>query len=201
MAVFGVVLAAGCSAPPPATIPPAATPSSAVPAPGGGGLVAADPPHDVVQPFPAAGTCQSRPVPGGVLPDPVCTPGAVDPHVTPDTVDTTVCRPGGYTSTVRPPSWVTGQEKRLALTAYGNPAAAAASTEFDHLVPLSLGGSPNSPANLWPQPGASPNPKDTLEGALRDLLCAHRIALRDAQQLIATDWVTAYQQILGRSPS
>lgn len=179
--------------------------AAATPAPGptagaaGGGLVVADPPHDVVQVFPQAGSCHARPVPGGVLPDPGCTPGAVDPHVTAATVDTTVCRPGGYTSTVRPPTRITDPEKRLSLSAYNN-TDPARTTEFDHLVPLSLGGAPNSPANLWPEPGGSPNPKDKLEGALRDLLCAHRIALSDAQEMIATNWVAAYQQILGQNP-
>lgn len=68
-------------------------------------------------------------------------------------------------------------------------------------MPLALGGSSNSPANLWPEPGASPNPKDTLEYALRDLLCSHRIARGEAQQMIATDSVTAYRQILGHDPT
>ena len=35
--------------------------------------------------------------------------------------------------------------------------------EEDHLIPLELGGSPTSPLNLWPEPGASPNPKDAVE--------------------------------------
>jgi len=50
------------------------------------------------------------------------------------------------------------------------------------------------------QPGASPNPKDKLEGALRDLVCARKFPLRDAQHLIATDWAAAYRQILGTDP-
>lgn len=187
-----VVTIAGCAAAP--TPAPALTTGLA-----GAGLLVADPAHDVVQPFPPPGTCHARPVSGGVLPDPTCTPGAIDPHVTAATVDTTVCRSGGYTSTVRPPTRITDPEKRLSLAAYSN-IDPAASTEFDHLVPLSLGGAPNSPANLWAEPGASPNAKDTLENALRDLLCAHHIGLSDAQQMIATNWITAYQQILGRPP-
>jgi len=84
-----------------------------------GGLVATDPPHNAVQPFPAAGSCHARQAANGVLPDPTCTPGAVDPHVTDATLDSTVCRRGGYTSTVRPPTSVTNSEKRLAQAAYG----------------------------------------------------------------------------------
>ena len=67
-------------------------------------------------------------------------------------------------------------------------------------MPLELGGTPNSAENLWPEPGSSPNAKDKLEGALHDLLCAHRITLAAAQHMIATDWITAYRQILGTPP-
>jgi len=140
---------------------------------------------------------------GGVVVGPAgsvaCTPGAVDPHVTDATLESTVCRRGGYTSTVRPPTGVTNSEKRLAQTAYGQSDGPSA-YELDHLVPLESGGTPNSAANLWPEPGSSPNPKDKLEGALHDLLCARRITLTAAQHMIATDWITAYRQILGTPP-
>ena len=164
-----------------------------------GGLLAIDPAHNAVQPFPAAGRCHARQAASGVLPDSACTPGAVDPHVTDATLESTVCRRGGYTSTVRPPTSITNSEKRLAQAAYGQSDGPSA-YEFDHLVPLELGGTPNSAANLWPEPGSSPNPKDKLEGALHDLLCTHRITLTAAQHMIATDWITAYRQILGTSP-
>jgi hypothetical protein len=166
---------------------------------GAGGVVAEDPDHGTAQPFPTAGTCHDRAVPNGTLPDPGCTPGAVDPHVTQATIGTTICRRGGYTSTVRPPASVTGTEKKSALRAY-NGTAPSSAYELDHLVPLELGGSPNSPRNLWPEPGAAPNPKDTLESALHDLVCAHRMTLTDAQNTIATDWVGAYRQVLGTAP-
>jgi hypothetical protein len=164
-----------------------------------GGLLVTDPPHNAVQPFPAAGSCHARQAANGVLPDPACTPGAVDPHVTDATLESTVCRRGGYTSTVRPPTSVTNSEKRLAQAAYGQSDGPSA-YELDHLVPLELGGTPNSAENLWPEPGSSPNAKDKLEGALHDLLCAHRITLTAAQHMIATDWITAYRQILGTPP-
>ncbi len=165
----------------------------------GGGLLAEDPDHSAAQPFPAAGTCHDRAVPNGTLPDPACTPGATDPHVTQATIEVTICRFGGYTSTVRPPASVTGTEKRSALRAY-NDTAPTSSYELDHLVSLELGGSPNSPRNLWPEPGAAPNPKDKLETALHDLVCSHRMTLTDAQNAIAVDWVNAYRQVLGTPP-
>jgi len=119
--------------------------------------------------------------------------------VTDATLESTVCRRGGYTSTVRPPTSITNSEKRLAQAAYGQNDGPSA-YELDHLVPLELGGTPNSAANLWPEPGSSPNPKDKLEGALHDLLCAHHITLTAAQHMIATDWITAYRQVLGTPP-
>jgi len=84
-----------------------------------GGLLATDPPHNAVQPSPAAGRCHARQGANGVLQDPACTPGAIDPHVTDATLESTVCRHGGYTSTVRPPTSITNSEKRLSQAAYG----------------------------------------------------------------------------------
>ena len=163
-------------------------------------LVAEDPDHGTAQPFPARATCHARTVPHGVLPDPACTPGATDPHVTQTTLATTICRPGGYTSTVRPPESVTSIEKKTSLAAYAD-TAPTSSYELDHLVSLELGGSPNSPRNLWPQPSPSPNPKDKLESALHDLVCSNRMTLTDAQTAIATDWTTTYRQVLGHDPT
>lgn len=65
--------------------------------------------------------------------------------------------------------------------------------EIDHLIPLELGGS-NVITNLWPEPGAIPNPKDHLEGVLHRLVCAHRVSLHQAQVKIAADWVAAYKE-------
>jgi hypothetical protein len=203
-AVF-LVAVAGCGSATTATgasTPVVSTaPAGGAPAPAGGGvLVAEDPDHGTAQPFPARGTCHARPVPHGTLPDPSCTPGATDPHVTQATLATTICRAGGYTSTVRPPGSVTSVEKKTALAAYAA-TGPTGSYELDHLVSLELGGSPNSPRNLWPQPGASPNPKDTLESALHDLVCSNRMTLADAQNGIAGDWVTTYRQVLGHDPT
>ena len=178
---------------------PTAPASTAVPPAAGDVLPVEDPDHSTAQPFPAAGSCHARDVPGGTLPDPICTPGATDPHVTQATLDTTICRAGGYTSSVRPPVSVTSIGKRSALRAYQD-AAPTNTYELDHLVPLELGGSPNSPHNLWPQPGAGPNPKDKLETALHDLVCTHRMTLSNAQTAIASDWVTTYRQVLGTAP-
>jgi hypothetical protein len=63
------------------------------------------------------------------------------------------------------------------------------SYEYDHLVPLELGGATNDPRNLWPEPGASPNQKDTVESELNRQVCDGRMTLAQAQNAIATNWV------------
>jgi hypothetical protein len=100
--------------------------------------------------------------------------------VTQANVQSTICR-SGYTETVRPPEPVTEAEKRASLAAYGD-AGRLHDYEYDHLVPLELGGADNDPRNLWPEPGASPNPKDALEDRLRSMVCDGRLKLSAAQR-------------------
>jgi hypothetical protein len=133
-------------------------------------------------------------------PDPSCTPGALNPDVTQGTIDSTICR-SGWTSTVRPPESITGPEKLASMDAYGVSGPASA-YEYDHYVPLDLGGAVNDARNLWPEPdypGASRstfyrNPKDKLEWALNRLVCDGHMPLAQAQRMIATDWVSAYRR-------
>ena len=142
------------------------------------------------QPQPAPGSCHFRQAGNGqTLPDPSCTPGAISPKVTPATLETTICR-GGYSKSIRPPQAITQAEKKANAAAYGY-TGALSDVEFDHLIPLSLGGDPNDPRNLWVQPGASPNPKDGIEDQLHQAICSGRVPLAAAQQAIATDWTTA----------
>jgi hypothetical protein len=144
---------------------------------------------------PAAGTCRYRRLEGRTLPDPTCTPGAVNPEVTAATLRTTVCA-RGYSARVRPPREVTDREKRLSARAYGY-TGSFATAEFDHLVPLGIGGDPNDPRNLWLEPNDDPrattnaNPKDDVEDALHDAVCAGRVGLVEAQRAVAADWGTA----------
>jgi hypothetical protein len=151
-----------------------------------------------VQPQSAPGTCHYRWIGTDPLPDPACTPGATNPQVTPADITTTVCA-RGWTATVRPPTSVTGPEKAASAAAYGyqGPSSTA---EYDHLIPLELGGDPNDPANLWIEPNDRPaatsfaNAKDGLENRLRSLVCAGQLPLAEAQRAIATDWVAALQR-------
>lgn len=132
-------------------------------------------------------------------PDPHCTPGAVNPAVTQATIGSTICR-SGWTSTVRPPESITESEKFASMAAYGLRGPASA-YEYDHDVPLELGGAVNDPRNLWPEPdyatrsGFYLNPKDRLENALKRMVCRSAMTLAQAQRVIASNWVATYNQL------
>jgi hypothetical protein len=86
------------------------------------------------------------------------------------------------------------------MAAYGATGPLSA-YEYDHFVPLELGGAVNDPRNLWPEPGASPNPKDTVESNLGSAVCAGRISLAAAQRAIVTDWTKLAGQGGPNAPS
>jgi hypothetical protein len=77
----------------------------------------------------------------------------------------------------------------------------ASAYEYDHDVPLELGGAVNDRRNLWPEPdyvtrsGFYLNPKDRLENALKRMVCRNAMTLAQAQRLIASNWVAAYDQL------
>ena len=131
-------------------------------------------------------------------PDPHCTPGAVNPAVTQSTLNSTICR-SGWTSTVRPAESITEPEKVASMRSYGL-GRRLSEFEYDHDVPLELGGAVNDPRNLWPEPdyaakaGFYLNPKDHLESALKHRVCRGEMSLAQAQRAIASNWVTAYRR-------
>ena len=131
-------------------------------------------------------------------PDPTLTPGAIDPTVTQANIHATICRTG-WTRAIRPPQPYTEALKRRQIDEYGYPDRRLGHYEEDHLIPLSLGGSPTDPRNLWPQPRHAPGGwdaarKDDLELWLHDLVCQGRMGLAEAQHAIAGDWVRAYRR-------
>lgn len=142
---------------------------------------------------PPPGSCHVRGHGLYVLPDPVCTPGATNPDVTPNDVGSTICA-SGWTATVRPPASYTEALKTRQLIAYGE-AGPLRDYEEDHLIPLELGGSPASAQNLWPEPGSSPNTKDSVEDAARRAVCDGRLTLAQAQQGMAADWISLGEQL------
>jgi hypothetical protein len=135
------------------------------------------------------------------LQNPLDTPGAINPAVTQQNIGGTICLPG-WTRTVRPPASVTSALKRRQLGAWvaysGGPMG---DFEEDHLIPLSLGGSPADQRNLWPEPrqpadGWGADRKDELERVLHRLVCAGRLPLPLAQRSIARDWIATYRQFV-----
>jgi hypothetical protein len=165
----------------------------------------ADPPRITGTQKPA---CVARA--NGMLPDPACTPGSIaatadpndDPAKPADQAE--VCN-AGFESRHRPAT--VRRFRDAAMAAYHVPAGDLGRVEYDHLVPLSLGGS-NDVTNLWPQLSDLPargfrNSKDGVELRLWRAVCTgpveKRLALADVQRAFARDW-TAAEKFLGLTP-
>ncbi|MBI1793430.1 MAG: hypothetical protein HYR70_04480 [Chloroflexi bacterium] len=134
------------------------------------------------------------------LPNRASTPGAIDPRVTQANIYSTICRKGGYTSSVRPPVSYTEPLKIKQIAQYGYSDKRLSHYEEDHLIPLEVGGNPADPKNLWPEPRAGiwgASKKDSLENKLHDLVCSGRLDLATAQKAIAADWIAAYKKYVG----
>lgn len=160
----------------------------------GTGIVVVRDPGQVTGTLP--GSCRFRD--HGRLPDRHCNPGGIDPAVTQANIASTICVPG-YTEGVRPPESQTEDFKfNEAYPAYGVPSAATG--ELDHLIPLELGGD-NDAANLWPEAGKLPNPKDDVENALHDAVCSGQVSLARARRAIAANWMTAESALGISSPA
>ncbi len=129
-----------------------------------------------------------------------------------------VVAPRYSTKTVRPSTSYTNRLKQLELGAGGTikgPSGRSytvmgehlpgtiADYELDHLISLQLGGNPEDPANLWMEPrerkgthlaspGVGAESKDVVEGRLHREVCkTGQLVLPQAQQEIATNWMTA----------
>lgn len=125
----------------------------------------------------------------GPMPDSACTPGDIIESATVDQI----CTPG-YSKQVRN---VPVSVKHEAFGEYGISHHEPGEYEVDHLISLELGGS-NDIANLWPE-AAEPQPgfheKDKVENYLHKEVCNGSISLKEAQQKIATDWLTVYKKM------
>ena len=126
------------------------------------------------------------------------TPGAINNQVTQDNIDTTICIKG-WTKTIRPPYSFTHGLKHIKMRQYGYAPDQIHAFELDHLVGLSIGGAPDDPRNLWPQPHFgewTAADKDALEASLHRQVCDRKVPLREAQQAMATDWIAAYEKYM-----
>ena len=129
------------------------------------------------------------------LPNPAFTPGAIDPAVTPQNLQSTVCVKG-YTAKVRPDKKYTNRMKREQLRQFNYADRNPQNYEQDHLIPLSIGGNPSDPKNLWPQPRSGEwgaEQKNDLEFVVYKMVCNGDISLAEAQQRVARNWIEAYQ--------
>lgn len=136
--------------------------------------------------------------PTTTIPDPVRFPGARNHNVTQENIDQTICVKG-WTATIRPPESYTGAIKRQLVQAAGLPWNHIADYELDHLIPLELGGAPADRRNLWLQSWTgswNAHLKDHLENRLKEMVCAHELSLKEAQEAIANNWTQAYVQYM-----
>jgi hypothetical protein len=130
------------------------------------------------------------------LPDPSLTPGAINLEVTQANIQQTVCVKG-YTKTIRPPAHFTNKLKKRQMREYGYADRNPKHYEEDHLIALSIGGAPDDPRNLWPEPRNSEwnaKKKDQLESVLYRMVCRQDITLAEAQHELATNWIEAWKQ-------
>lgn len=138
----------------------------------------------------------SLPVWASDLPDPAITPGAINTDVTQQNIHSTVCVKG-YTKTIRPPAHFTNKLKKRQIREYGYADTNPKHYEEDHLIALSIGGAPDDPRNLWPEPRNSEwdaKKKDRLEFVLYKMVCNQEISLAEAQRAMATNWIEAWKR-------
>ncbi len=114
-----------------------------------------------------------------VLASPTLTPGVLNPNVTQATIDSTICV-RGWTATVRPPASYTSPLKVQQMPEYGETGPTSGYQE-DHLISLELGGNPNDPRNLWPEPYPRAADVDKIENELNAKVCSGALTLSQAQ--------------------
>jgi hypothetical protein len=143
----------------------------------------------------------ARAGPPDIYPDRTRTPGATNPAVNQENIHENICNPNWSTRFIRPPAHYTNQLKLKQIQEYSDGDANPRDYEEDHLIPLELGGNPEDPRNLWPEPYDTSIPdggaksKDRVESFLHKQVCSGNISLRDAQMEIATDWYRVYETL------
>jgi hypothetical protein len=108
------------------------------------------------------------------------TPGVLNPDVTQANVNATICV-RGWTKTIRPPTSYTNALKEKQMREY-SVGGAPPDYQEDHLISLELGGDPNDPRNLWPEPYPRASEVDSIENDLNAKVCSGDLSLADAQR-------------------
>src|SRR5262249_3723350 len=137
------------------------------------------------------------------------TPGAAHTHVAQNNINETICL-SGWTKTIRPSSSFTTTLKRKQLAALKLKDQDLSHYEEDHFISLELGGHPRDPRNLWPEMWGTPGEpltsrgpfpahlvgakaKDRVENRLHQEVCEGTLTLKEAQDIIVTDWFKYYR--------
>lgn len=128
---------------------------------------------------------------------PASAPGALNPHVTQANIRETICTPG-WSRTVRPSQRWSSKYKRELLRRAHLPASASRMFEADHRVPLSIGGAPLDPRNIWLQPWERPgaHEKDQLELLVHRRVCNGSMTLEQGRAVFLGDWWAAYRRLV-----
>lgn len=138
----------------------------------------------------------------GDLPDPKITPGALDSEVSQANIKESICKQTHYTwsEAHQPPVSFLQEVFDQQSKAYGLTDTNFKHYQMDHLIPLSLGGHPTDPKNLWPQlllTKWSARRKDYLEEEIHIKVCNGELALGEAQELFRSNWIEAYKRFIG----
>jgi hypothetical protein len=124
-------------------------------------------------------------------------PEWLDPHVTQATIVDTICVPG-YVDRVLPSFEVQMKQKDKLLKQRSIDESFASEYALDHRMPVLLGGSPTSPANLdlrrW-EGRAGQRRKERLAVYLKRCVCTGDISLKTAQSAMAGDWPNRYPNL------
>lgn len=169
----------------------------------------ADPAVPAAPPVTASATPAPSVSPARALPRKAWLPYSGTGRVIRGITAATVCT-SGYATSIRPPSSYTDPLKRAQVTlggtftyqgqparGYAYPDHVLAHYEEDHVIPLSLGGQPRDPMNLYPEPlhataadggDAGAYTKDRYEGWVWRQVCSGALALHAAQARFRGDW-------------
>ncbi len=126
----------------------------------------------------------------GLFPDVECTPGDIFPNCT---IEDMCVR--GYSATVRK---MPKSKKLKVYEMYDIPKSQQKNYVIDHLISLQLCGN-NDIKNLFPQNRKgefNSRTKDKIENYLKRNVCNENISLKDAQTVIAEDWLSVWNHMM-----